>query len=903
VGFGAVLMNRINVELHVRRLKEILRVMDRKDIEDACRQLREEIEGLMGASLTEEQDRAIREAAEIVRKELEAQVRMHATFSILQGVPHKSWYEGGSSNDLHFPAYLNYLESRKGWDEKVLDSIREESRRVVSCLANPADPDTFPCRGLVVGHVQSGKTANMMAVIARAVDAGYNLVIILAGLTDALRNQTQGRIESDLLNRNPHNWIRLTKGDHDNQKGEYQGLNPGTLENMKASAAAIAVIKKNVAPLSRLKRDLERLPDKRKNEMRVLIIDDEADQASPNAANSGDDNDMTAINRRIRELIATMPHVAYVGYTATPFANVLINPYPETKDRLDDLYPRDFIIALPTPDRYFGPERLFGRPAADPDDEEADGLDFIRDIPAADTRSLLPARGSDAPTFHPAMCSSLEEALQWHVLSSAARLGRGQEDHHMTMLVHTSMRTILHDRTADLVRNWKEEFERNLRNGDASLLAGLKDLWEREAEVVPDDLLPERPEAFEEVLARVPDVLERLEIVVENAPSAERLDYSSDPSCWIVVGGNILSRGLTLEGLCTTYFLRQSRQYDSLLQMGRWFGYREGYADLQRIWMPDHIRENFRKLALVEHELREEIAEYARRNATPEDFAVRIRVFPGLVATARAKMRHARTVDIDYAGRHLQTIRFRHRDREMLARNWQVGGRLLELAGGNNTVEKVAQGFLWKDVPLEIVLQFLAEYAFDESARDLSGGAESWVCKYLQNNDELLAHWNVGLIQPAGNRPHSENSLGPVPAPALVNRARLRNSEENIADIKALMSKRDVLIDCPREEPERETPPDSWEGIKAFRESTSGSIPLLLLYAIDRNSTPRHTSSRVRIPLDAAHDILGVGIVFPEFGMGHTGRTHWISVDVSRDLDAEDVDRMEMEGQQEEEMH
>lgn len=317
----------------------------------------------LAASLSTE----IEEARTVVAREFERVEILHL-HSVIRKRP--QWYFGPKPTDRHWPAVHGFLVNGKGWHDDDVRAIGDASSEVVSLLANPQQR-RFSCRGLVVGHVQSGKTANMTAVIAKALDAGYNTVIVLAGLTNKLRYQTQLRLYEDLVLRNPLGWQVLTANELNRDfRAPPQG---GFLSH--SDKAQLAVIKKNVSPLQELKDAVERTLPAVLKRLRILVIDDECDQASVNSARG--ELDMTVINQRIRELLSILPAATYVGYTATPFANVLINPYRVDGQELDDLYPRDFITALPRPERYFGTERLFGKTPVDPADvlPEEEGLD------------------------------------------------------------------------------------------------------------------------------------------------------------------------------------------------------------------------------------------------------------------------------------------------------------------------------------------------------------------------------------------------------------------------------------------------------------------------------------------------------------------------------------------------
>ncbi len=762
------------------------------------------------------------------------------------------WYTGPKADDRHWPAVATYLKVVRLWTGPAVSSIDQTSSEVVSLLDDPTRAE-FACRGLVVGYVQSGKTANMTAVIAKAIDAGYNLVILLAGLTDKLRQQTQRRLQRDLFERWPEAWFRLTT---DDIKGDFRQPAHGGLTN-HVNRAQVAVIKKNVGPLRQLQATLAATSKIVMSNLRTLVIDDECDQASVNSASG--EFDMTKINASIREILAQLPAVSYVGYTATPFANVLINPYKPDGVNLDDLYPRDFISSLPLPEGYFGPERLFGRPPLHADDEapHEEGLDMIREVPEEDEAKLQPPSRALRDKFQPEMPRSLEDAILWFLVCCAVRSARGQSGSHMTMLVHTSAFVVVHDRLATLIKGWIDSIKGDLLIRNSSVSRRLCKQWEYEGYRLPADITDERRVEIDEIFNHLPDVLARLETPVENGVSVDRINYEGEPKTYIVVGGSVLARGLTLEGLMVSYFLRTTNQYDTLLQMGRWFGYREGYEDLPRIWMPDALRVQFRSLAGIEAEIRDEIAEFALRKITPMEFAVRIRAIPGMAITAASKMRAARPCDISYLGQHVQTIRFDHRDTDVVSANWQAGADLISAAQQHGQRSEDSSKILFKRVPKAGVVRFLRTYKVNATHRELS---RETLLGFVEADGADLDYWNIGVFQP-DRGPWSAESLGRVGKVRLVARSKLKDPPADLADIKALMSRSDILFDCvPRPKLPDEAP--SWDTLKDVRRTVVGAVPLLLLYAIDRASQPR-AGSETRIALDAAGDLLGFGIVFP----------------------------------------
>lgn len=832
-------------------------------------------EPLLGSPLPDDIEMALLEASQCVENSLKP-IEVLQKHSIFE--PQDKWYTGPSESDRHWPSLWSYIAHSKDWGEDTANDIGGESDEVVSLLADPNRMD-FQYRGLVVGYVQSGKTANMTAVIAKAVDTGYNMVVVLAGLTNKLRKQTQSRMQTDLVNRHPGAWLLWTSeedgGDFRMPKGK--SFIPPSGNNL----VQLCVLKKNVSPLKHFIQTLDKTPSAILRDLRVLIIDDECDSASVNAASN--ELNITAINENIRQIIKKFPAVSYVGYTATPFANVLINPYPDNTE-LDDLYPRNFITSLQCPANYFGTERLFGKEPSDVNNPtpEEEGLDMIRAIPESNILLLQPGTRAAKDTFYPEMPKSLEDAILYFLAACAARRYRGQLDEHMTMLVHTSVYTILHDRVSALISGWLEINGPDLRGGHGEVFDRMHELWQFESERLPEDITKESRVHFKSLSEQLGTVLDKIDTPVENGFSANRIDYDGDAKTYIVVGGTVLARGLTLEGLMVSYFLRTTSQYDTLLQMGRWFGYRRGYEDFPRIWMTKELEASFRMLATVEEEIRSDISEYSERNVSPMAFAVRIRSIPGMAITAASKRRHASICDVSYSGNHRQTLRFYHDKPDIVSANWQAGADLLSSSERLGLNSGLDDKVLYRGVPVTLVRKFLHTYSLHPDHKELSA---EFLIKYIDDVQGGLPMWNVGLYQP-GNGVHSGRNLGVVDDVRLTNRAKLSSGTADMADIKALMSKKDVVFDCD------DNPPadvqDKWDRLKTWRREQIGDIPMLLLYAINKDSTPARPS-KLRAELGACDHLLAFGIVFPGSEQGGGGYVS-VSLDPPSGDDLESLD-------------
>ncbi|MGV2920491.1 Z1 domain-containing protein, partial [Streptomyces alfalfae] len=466
----------------------------------------------------------------------------------------ETWYTGPRENDRAWPAIRRELE-KSGWSRESIKDLDASSTRVVSLLNHPKEPG-FAARGLVVGYVQSGKTTNFTSVMAKAADRGYKLFIVLAGIHNGLRRQTQARLAQQLVESNPTAWTQLTGLDRDFVPTE----NAASFFGGSNTTHVLCVVKKNARVLEKFARWLESASEYLE-QAPALVIDDEADQASVATA---------SINPLILRILDTLPKAAYVGYTATPFANILIDPAAK------DLYPSDFIVNLPQPKEHFGTEVLFGRYALDGEDPETvdDGYDMIRSIPAEDVPLVTPATKADAEGFAPEITDTLDEAIQYFWLTTAARRVRGTGNKHATMLIHTSMRIQVHNSFRAPLKNLRAHSLEHLSDPDT--LRRLRALWDAETARVPAEDFDQTKVSFDDLVEELPGVIRDCRIIMDNSDSEDTLDYDNGPVVAIAVGGNKFSRGLTLEGLAVTYFVRAASAYDTLLQMGRWFGFRHG---------------------------------------------------------------------------------------------------------------------------------------------------------------------------------------------------------------------------------------------------------------------------------------------------------------------------------------
>jgi hypothetical protein len=556
--------------------------------------------------------------------------------------------------------FLRFLDQEK-FPPRVIQSIDYITDQILDHLENPSKEGPWKRRGLVVGHVQSGKTINYTALINKASDCGYRVIIVLAGLLNSLRDQTQERLDEGFIGFSTKNKHYFGVGNFDNQRKPASFTTSETdFKSVIANAVGVGLadLKEPVIlVIKKHKNTLENLIDWLKfnnphnlDKYPMLLIDDEADNASVNT--SKDPTLATTINRKIRELISLFSQSTYLGYTATPFANVFIDPDSEDKMIGDDLFPEDFILSLDPPSNYLGATRIFT--------QESD-LDILKIVD--DFQDVLPLKHKKDhdPGFLP---ESLENAIIEFVIARAIRLLRGHQGKHHSMMINATRFTIVQGNIKLLVKAFLRQLQDSILNyyrldsGIAlqdSVISRIFDIWDTE--------FSESRADWEEVQMMLKESVSKIGVIEVNSSSnAEPLDYSKErhPNgrSVIAIGGMSLSRGLTLEGLMVSYFLRNSIMYDTLMQMGRWFGYRPGYEDLCRIHMTAEAQGWYTHISTATEELRNEFRQMNAKKMTPRDFGLCVRNHPdSLIVTARNKMRTGRKVlrEVSLDGRLVET--------------------------------------------------------------------------------------------------------------------------------------------------------------------------------------------------------------------------------------------------------
>ena len=693
------------------------------------------------------------EVDEAIQEFTATDTRFHSTkevFTLHDEPNYAGWYGGPNVAPTSVWTGLKRSLADSGWSESMVDNLNLASTGVVEQLAPPQSQKKIIIKGLVLGYVQSGKTANYSAVIAKAVDAGYRLVIVLGGMHNNLRQQTQSRLKTELVDPNPAKCTTLTTVD---EKGDFQKK-----QNVTASRAlsvdgfTLVVLKKNSPVLRNFYEWLSSASDDLLSKTPAIIIDDESDQASINT--NKEENDPTAINGHIRRLLSRFTVCSFVGYTATPFANVLVNAQENA-----DVFPRDFLISLGKPPNYFGAEELFGRERVGGLDAK-DGIPVVRLIPPSDLEILAglgeKKRADKSGTV--LLVPSIKAAIDSFIVACAARYVRGHHKKHMTMLLHVSRLTDIQSTVKAEIDEHLKDLKFKFQDQDQALRERLSSLWQKDFCVAGKDFGTTEYPDFGKIWKYAQQVTEHLDTVLENSKSLERLSYDSvTPIRSIVIGGNTLSRGLTLQGLTVSYFLRTTKAYDTLLQMGRWFGYRPGYIDLTRIYVTEPLRNHFYHLATVEQEIRDEIRMMAANEERPIDVGLRIRNHPHLTVTAPNKMRRAEDCAFTFSGTKIQARHIITDQKEVVDSNYRAVKNLhARCAKYGKKVASKFQDFsnalLYRSLSQESILQFLDEYFFSsENGKFTSELLKDYILK--QSAASELTDWSIAFLSSRNGAP------------------------------------------------------------------------------------------------------------------------------------------------------
>lgn len=776
--------------------------------------------------------------------------------------------------------YREYLEIEKNYAPDVINKLDRITDSILDNFFDPSVKVTINKKGLVVGQVQSGKTANYTGLICKAADAGFGLIIVLAGIHNNLRSQTQIRIDESFLGFDTQHTrafdqrsIQIGVGDpyfgapivahsltSSIEKGDFtQGAANALGLNFNTSEPIVAVVKKNPHVLKRIYQWLAAQANEDSEIGRVirnkslLLIDDEADNASINISN--DPERQSSINGWITQILNLFGKNAYVGYTATPFANIFIP--------LDDqnLFPRNFIKNIPAPSNYIGPEKVFGFSPLEDDETSNTILPIINKI--NDYSDFVPDRHKKDDQKPSSLPESLKRAIRCFIITCAIRRLRGQTEVHNSMLIHVSRFVFWQDHISELVSNQFIYYRRGIDQNDAAIVKEFKSTFEEDengyksyvsvSQQILDSELKNidsqiQIHAWSEVLQHLNAASSRIVVKSIHGGSGEALDYFDHKNglSVIAVGGNKLSRGLTLEGLSVSYYLRASRMYDTLMQMGRWFGFRGGYVDLCRLFTSRELNEWFCHITQASEELREEF-DYMTdvAGSTPEQYALKVRTHPGVLQiSATNKMRSAITVQISWAGRLVESYEFK-KDVSVIDSNFGNTQRFIATLPSSFIARPNA--FVWYDIPAEQVINFFEGI---QSLENLKKAEPRKLIHFISaqiRNDELT-DWRIALMTKpnAKNNSNFELSGNEVTIGQWKRTEDDKNSNEQIYYLKKshIISPSDEFIDFTDEEYEmamnltnlhRKKPGQTMypNGQLVRNELRDPQKPLMIIYLLD----------------------------------------------------------------------
>lgn len=700
---------------------------------------------------------------EQISRSIEEKLDLSMPDATVVKLPFKEWLtERRATTDLfYWNRYRAYL-LQSGFSKEVVGTIGRDTDKIVGLLENPEKEGAWKRRGLVVGHVQSGKTANYNGVICKSADYGYKVIILLAGVHNNLRSQTQQRVEeafigvdTDKKDRNlPLKEIKtgvgrisdvtrlpfsLTSREHDFRKDSAKAA---TFSLNAISEPVVFVIKKQATVLQNLYEWILSLNDIKGGkiiDVPMLLIDDEADNASVNVAKG--EGDPTKINGLIRKLLALFEQNTYVGYTATPFANIFIDPDSSHDMLEDDLFPRDFIVNLDAPNNYVSAARIFGD-----DGDLRHVVETVTDhLASFPEKHKIDHRINELPP-------SLLEAVRRFVLARSVRILRGRGQDHSSMLVNVSRFNTVQRQVTALLTNYFEEVLNAAKLHSAlpnevalrdPTMDALHKTWIR--------FKPAEGETWDQIKHVLPAAAGAIVVKTINNTSPDRLDYRNHRENGlhiIAVGGLSLSRGFTLEGLTTSYFIRNSIMYDTLLQMGRWFGYRDGYLDVCSLYMTAETVGWYSHISAAIDELRSEFSLMEKQNRKPEEFGLKVRTHPdSLIVTARNKMRTGRKVvhSVSLTGRLVETA-FLKSGPNSIAANFEKLTEFVNLLATKYELRYNAVtdlGYLWSDVDASEVCRFLERFDNHDDASAVTQVRP--LVDFIRGGDTEMEKWDVCL--------------------------------------------------------------------------------------------------------------------------------------------------------------
>ncbi len=695
--------------------------------------------------------------------------------SLIQEKGHEKWFlDKKPLLDMkYWERYKKYLLNDKGFSVKVVNVMDDILDKLTDLLGDSSRDVAYSRRGLIIGDVQSGKTANYLGLICKAVDAGYKVVVLMTGTIEKLRKQTQMRVDEGFVGADSDAMVKMLENGQVIGVGKYDSsIRPmvltSTADDFKQQNAnnlgfdlrningpVIFVVKKNSSILKRLNKWLTTFNQNGQQKIRqsILMLDDEADNASVNT--NKDEDTPTAINGQIRDLVSKFEKSSYVGFTATPFANIFIDPDSYDAMLEEDLFPKDYIYSLNAPSNYTGARNIFA------EDGNASYMLVEIDDNFRNPQSIefiLPLKHKSSIHVRE-LPKDLKTAIEAFVLANTMEDLMGLSDNHRSMLINVSRFTAVQEEVSGLVN----EYLKNIQSACKLYCKlptdkALQDIYIKQLKETFEVIYSTVDFEWEEVQTQLYNSCGSIMVQTINQRNGQNLNYDDYPHGLrlIAVGGMSLSRGLTLEGLVISYFYRNSRMYDTLMQMGRWFGYRGKYAELCRIWMSDDSIEWYRYISQATDELREEVKRFEDSGLTPKDFGLRVRSdLTALIVTARNKMRSTEEMEcaISFSGVYIDTPEI-YADLDKNRRNLESVNSLIKtcMEYGDEYTPKAEEGnqYIIRSVPVQVILEFLNEIEVSPKNEKFNTTAVRRFIKEYRG--EELKNWDIAFASGKSER-------------------------------------------------------------------------------------------------------------------------------------------------------
>ena len=852
------------------------------------------------------------------------------------------WLNDEKAN-INFELWNRYKLYMQAKDPSFpVNELDDFTDKILDKCVNPKLNSSWDRRGMVVGHVQSGKTSNYVGVINKAVDAGYKLVIVIAGTISSLRRQTHERIDDGFIGRSSAAFIRekknnivgvgkfkantdiysltssfYSKGD----EGDFNQKVANSLNIPIGKNPVVFVIKKNKSILENLidwlskDSNIKLIGGQAKLfDVPALIIDDEADAASVNTSKTIEE--AKAINKLIRVLLNLFNQNTFIGYTATPYANLFIpQEFNDEKTAIvknkiykigEDLFPRDFIINIKAPQNYIGAAKIFGleNPITGISNEPLDIFRSVNDFAQSPFYVLAdevdnhdypqyrsPKKDEPLPDFLP---GSLKKAIKSFILTCAIRRLRGHETKHNSMLVHVALLVRWIDRVAYLVNEKLREYKNAINGHDDALLSELKELYLIDFVPTTENILENldyrdvriKTHSWDDILTELPKAVSKIEVrAVHGTRSISNLEYHDIKEIdyelhkeiglsVIAVGGSRLSRGITLEGLSVSYYLRTTKMYDSLMQMGRWFGYRPGYVDLCRLYTTEEIFSWFNHVTMATEEMRNDFDEMTALLKRPKDFKLKVQNHSGLLTiTSLSKINkdYTETIELSLQGKNPQTYLLL-KNKTAIETNFKLLQNLFNQVGfpkeeNLKITRNLPRYLIYKNIDIDIICDFIGGFRIDipsinnevlvdyiKNQKKCKSIKEWSICIVSNTDDEVNLYKQIQGKQPDKLSKKAHEPLNynlSTENKTILLRSSVRNQTEDHSLYKITKNQIDDLKDRQVDLNTNELPNNL--AIKSRRKELQKG--LLLIYALDHRGTSN---------ADFGKPIVGYSLHFPE---------------------------------------